>query len=70
VCKIAKIPSFPYISVDEAGTTAVSVTVGVGIGCSAPMGPTPFDFYANRPFLYAIVKDDTILFMGRFVKPI
>ena len=57
-----------FIAVDESGTTAATVTGG-GIGCSAPMRPEPYSFYMDRPFLYAIVKDDTILFMGRFVNP-
>jgi serine protease inhibitor len=57
-----------FIAVDETGTTAAAVTGG-GIGCSAPSKPEPYSFYMNRPFLYAIVKGDTILFMGRFVNP-
>ena len=55
-----------FVEVDEAGTRAAAVT-GIGIGCSAP--PQPQVFHADRPFLYAIVKGDTILFLGRFVRP-
>ena len=56
-----------FVQVDETGTRAKAVTGVIGIGCSAP--PLKQQFYADRPFLYAIVKGDTILFLGRFVKP-
>ena len=56
-----------YIEVDETGTRAAAVT-GISIGCSA--SPRPETFHADRPFLYAIIKGNTILFLGRFVKPI
>jgi serpin B len=55
-----------FVEVDETGTRAAAVT-GIGIGCSAP--PQPAVFHADRPFLYAIVKGDSILFLGRFVGP-
>jgi serpin B len=54
------------VEVDEAGTRAAAAT-SIGIGCGGP--PRPQVFHADRPFLYAIVKGDTILFLGRFVKP-
>jgi len=57
-----------FIKVDEKGTEAAAITgVRIPIGCSAPERPLPF--HADYPFLYAIVKRDTILFLGRFVKP-
>ena len=55
-----------FVEVDETGTRAVAVT-SLGIGCSAP--PQSQVFHADRPFVYAIVKGNTILFLGRFVKP-
>ena len=55
-----------FVEVDEAGTRAAAVT-SIGIGCGGP--PRPEVFHADRPFLYAIVKGDTILFLGRFVRP-
>ena len=56
-----------FVEVDETGTRAAAVTRSISIGCSAT--PQPRVFHADRPFLYAIVKGDTILFLGRFVKP-
>ena len=65
-----------FINVDETGTEAAAVTMAVGEMCSwgPPVQLPKKRFYANRPFLYCIVKidgyeDGTILFLGRFVKP-
>jgi serpin B len=55
-----------YIKVDEKGTKAAAAT-GVSIGCGSSGVHRTFD--ADRPFLYAIVKEDSILFLGRYVKP-
>lgn len=51
-----------FVDVAEKGTEAAAVTA-VEVG-SAPMDP-------NRPFLYAIVDDETgmILFLGIFARP-
>jgi len=57
-----------YIKVDEKGTEAAAATGVMVIGCSMP--PRPETFHADRPFLYAIVKGNTILFLGRFMKPV
>jgi len=52
-----------YIRVDELGTEATAVTAGM------PMGGMPIErpkeFFADRPFLFAIIKGNTILFLGR-----
>ena len=56
-----------FVEVDETGTRAAAAT-GIALGCSAPSRPEIF--HADRPFLYAIVKGNTVLFLGRFVKPI
>ena len=56
-----------FIRVDETGTEAAAVT-GIAMATRA-MIQQPFRFHADRPFLFAIVKGDTILFLGRFVKP-
>lgn len=56
-----------FISVDEDGTEAAAAT-GVVVGTeSAPVDP--FEFVADRPFLFAICDDETetVLFLGRVV---
>jgi len=56
-----------FVKVDETGTEAAAVTGAVIAVKSAPLDVKPF--YADRPFVYAIVKNNTILFLGRFVQP-
>jgi len=56
-----------FVKVDETGTEAAAVTGAVIALKAAPLNVKPF--YADRPFLYAVVKNNTILFWGRFVKP-
>ena len=56
-----------FVKVDETGTEAAAVTVMVMAARSMPLNLK--HFHADRPFLYAIVKGDTILFLGRFVQP-
>jgi len=60
-----------FVKVDETGTEAAAVTaVAIAMSAAPDEDPVPpKEFYADRPFLYAIVKGDTILFLGRFVKP-
>jgi serpin B len=56
-----------YIAVDEEGTEAAAATGVVMKATGAPADP--FEFVADRPFLFAI-RDrptDTILFLGRVV---
>lgn len=54
------------IIVDEEGTEAAAVTIGMVGTTSVP--PQPIDFRADRPFLYLITESDTgtILFAGKF----
>ena len=59
-----------YIRVDELGTEAAAVTAMAAARGMLMERPRPKEFYADRPFLYAIFKGNTILFLGRFVKPI
>ena len=55
-----------FVKVDETGTEAAAVTSAV---IAVKMAVRTKPFYANRPFLYLIVKDNEILFFGRFAKP-
>ena len=58
-----------YVAVDEEGTEAAAATGVVVRAESAPLDP--FEFVADRPFLFAI-RDrptDTLLFVGRAVDP-
>ena len=55
-----------FVKVDETGTEAAAVTGAVG---AIKMAIQTKPFYANRPFLYLVVKNNDILFFGRFAKP-
>jgi serpin B len=55
-----------FVKVDETGTEAAAVT---GAVITTKMAVVTKPFYANRPFLYVIVKENKILFFGRFVQP-
>jgi serpin B len=55
-----------FVKVDETGTEAAAVT---GAAMAVKMAIQTKPFYANRPFLYLIVKDNEILFFGRFAQP-
>ena len=61
-----------YINVDEEGTKATAATEVEMFAISPGPGEVEIkikEFIAKRPFLFVIMKDDTILFLGRFVKP-
>ena len=57
---ISEVLQKTYIRVDERGTEAAAATGGMMPG--GGMMTTFKTFHADRPFLYAIVKGDTILF--------
>lgn len=58
-----------FVAVDEEGTEAAAAT-GVAIGVTAAPAD-PFEFVADRPFLFAIRDRPTgsLLFLGRAVDP-
>ena len=64
---LSEVQQKSFVKVDETGTEAAAVT-GAVITVKSTLRDTK-SFYANRPFLYVIVKGNTILFLGRFVKP-
>lgn len=57
-----------YLDVNEEGTEAAAVT---GLTMKATSMPVPFEFVADRPFLLAIVDDQTgvVLFAGVVTDP-
>jgi len=62
-----------FISVDENGTEAAAATVVLMEATSIQIDPVaPFDFVVDRPFIYAIVDQNTgsVLFMGRVMNPL
>ncbi len=57
-----------FVAVDEEGTEAGAATA---IGATIESYQPPFQFIADRPFLWAIVDDETgsILFLGAVYDP-
>jgi serpin B len=77
---ISNIPSGLYISkvvhqavvdVNEEGTEAAAATAAIMMTRAAVMEYPPEEFKCDRPFLFVIHEKvhNSILFMGRFVKP-
>lgn len=58
-----------FIETNEEGTEAAAATV-VEIGLTS-VGPQPFEFNADRPFIYLIreITTNTVIFMGRVSDP-
>jgi len=55
-----------FVKVDETGTEAAAVA---GAVIAVKMALITKPFYADRPFVYLMMKDGEILFFGRFAKP-
>ena len=55
------------IEVDEHGTVAAAATSITMVNFCLPA--PPIEFKANKPFLYFIRTEETILFMGRYQYP-
>ena len=57
-----------FINVDENGTSAGSVTFAIGRNdsCMPPKYKGKANFIANRPFSYFVMKNNTIIFAGKF----
>lgn len=60
-----------YIEVDEQGTEAAAATALVVTTLHEARFEQPNYFIANHPFIFLIreAKSDTILFMGRYIRP-
>ena len=59
-----------FVEVDEEGTEAAAVTA-IGIRATSTIAPRFFTFHADRPFLFMLrdKKTDSLLFVGRYLKP-
>jgi len=59
-----------FVNVSESGTEAAAAT-GIIIGLTSAYNPSPTNFIVDRPFLFLIYEKNTqsVLFMGRLVKP-
>jgi len=69
---ISRVLHKAVVEVDEKGTEAAAVTaVQVRVTSAMPSGPEPFRMIVDRPFLFAIVDEDSglILFAGMLVDP-
>jgi serpin B len=57
-----------FIDLNENGTEAAAVTAVQG-GIESP--PTPKNFIANKPFVYAITEKSTgcVIFIGKLMDP-
>ncbi|KAK7866102.1 hypothetical protein R5R35_011620 [Gryllus longicercus] len=58
-----------YIRVDENGTEAAAATVLIAGVTSVVINDPPIEFKADHPFLYLLMVDYNIIFMGRVVNP-
>lgn len=58
------------VTVSEKGTEAAAATaINMNIYIGKIRTEDPYDFYVDRPFVYAITDThNTMLFMGTFVK--
>ncbi|XP_028982353.1 uncharacterized protein LOC107043756 [Diachasma alloeum] len=71
--KISKILQKAIIEVNEEGSEAAAVTVGIAVAYSAPAQPIrPITVEIDRPFIYTIVhgSTNTVLFQGHITFPV
>lgn len=68
---ISRVLQKTYMDVNEEGTEAAAVTAVMMASRAMRMEPPPIDFTVDRPFVVALVDQDTseILFLGSIVDP-
>jgi len=68
---VSKVLHQAVVDVNEEGTEAAAATAVVMMLRCAPMFKDPFEFRADRPFLFFIKdnKTNSVLFLGRLVRP-
>ncbi|XP_064073827.1 antichymotrypsin-1-like [Vanessa tameamea] len=65
--KVSKALQEAFVKVDEEGATAGAFTGVVTMALSSwSRPPPPIPFKVDRPFLYAILNDDIVLFAGTY----
>lgn len=67
---ISNIEHQAHIGIDENGVEAAAFTQIAYMGAAAPKDDVIIDFKLNRPFLFAITKEDVILFIGTVYNPL
>lgn len=69
---ISKVIHKAVVEVNEEGTEAAAATAVVMETKSIRIEPPPEEFKCNRPFIFIIHEnyDHTILFMGKYLKPV
>ena len=60
-----------FVDVNEEGTEAAAATAVIVAVTSAPVREEPFEFRADRPFMFLIRdrRTESLLFMGRVMDP-
>ena len=71
---ISKVIHKAFVEVNEEGTEAAAATAvlfGLKSAGARPLPPPPEEFYCDRPFIFLIHEKNTntVLFLGKFVKP-
>ncbi|XP_046970433.1 antichymotrypsin-1-like [Vanessa cardui] len=65
--RVSKALQEAFVKVDEEGATAGAFTGLVAVPMSSwSRPPPPIPFKVDRPFLYAILNDDIVLFVGTY----